>query len=123
MLFRSVANQVASAIKLQEQQSLREQLFRGEKLAATGTMISGIAGELRSPVETISKLSTDLMETLKRRDDIPAVEAGLAKVVTEKAHPGWPEGYLEAVCGSCPDFHVPEDPPDPPVEPWDRARS
>ena len=80
-----VANQVASAIKLQEQQSLREQLFRGEKLAATGTMISGIAGELRSPVETISKLSTDLMETLKRRDDIPAVEAGLAKVVTEAA--------------------------------------
>ncbi|MFM2124707.1 MAG: hypothetical protein RL328_1158, partial [Acidobacteriota bacterium] len=80
-----VANQVASAIKLQEQQSLREQLFRGEKLAATGTMISGIAGELRSPVETISKLSTDLMETLKRRDDIPAVEAGLAKMVTEAA--------------------------------------
>ncbi len=78
-----VGNQVASALKLQEQQSLREQLFRGEKLAATGTMISGIAGELKSPIESISKLSISLMETLKRRDDIPAVEAGLAKVVTE----------------------------------------
>lgn len=78
-----VGNQVASALKLQEQQSLREQLFRGEKLAATGTMISGIAGELKSPIESISKLSLSLMETLKRRDDIPAVEAGLEKVISE----------------------------------------
>ena len=80
-----VANQIASAIKLQDQQSLREQLFRGEKLAATGTMISGIAGELRFPVETISKLSGELIETLKRRDDIPAVEAGLARLAGEAA--------------------------------------
>jgi C4-dicarboxylate-specific signal transduction histidine kinase/CheY-like chemotaxis protein len=80
-----VANQVASALKLQEQQSLREQLFRGEKLAATGTMISGIAVELKSPIEAISKLSVNLMETLKRRDDIPTVEVGLARVVGEAA--------------------------------------
>jgi hypothetical protein len=70
-------------------------------------------------------VSDGVAETL--RSDAAAANLSLsrylAKVVTEKAHPGWPEGYLEAVCGSCPDFHVPEDPPDPPVEPWDRARS
>ncbi|MGI9116313.1 MAG: antitoxin [Gaiellales bacterium] len=43
----------------------------------------------------------------------------LAKVVTESARTGWPEGYFEAVAGSCPDFAVPEDLPEPPIEPLD----
>lgn len=80
-----VANQVAWALKLQEQQSLREQLFRGEKLAATGTMISGIAAELTSPVGAISKLSKEVNLLLKRRDDLPAVEAGLTRMEAEAA--------------------------------------
>jgi len=32
-----LANQVAASLKLQERQTMREQLFRSEKLAATGT--------------------------------------------------------------------------------------
>ncbi len=80
-----VANQVASALKLQEQQSLREQLFRGEKLAAAGQMIASIAAELHSPLQNISSLSEELSNSLKRRDDIPAVETGLERIADEAA--------------------------------------
>lgn len=80
-----VANQIASALKIQEQQSLREQLFRGEKLAAAGQMIASIAAELHSPLENISNLSGELSNSLKRRDDIPAVEAGLDRIAVEAA--------------------------------------
>ncbi len=48
-----LANQVATALKLQEQHSVREQLFRSEKLAAAGQLISEVANELRLPLESI----------------------------------------------------------------------
>lgn len=78
-----LANLVSSALKLQEQQALREQLFRGEKLAAAGQMIAGIASELRSPIDAISRLSAEVSATLKRRDDIPAAEEGIERVIAE----------------------------------------
>lgn len=52
-----LANQVAAALGLLEQQSLREQVFRSEKLAASGQLISGVASELRAPLEAISDLA------------------------------------------------------------------
>ncbi len=52
-----LANQVAAALGLLEQQSLREQVFRSEKLAASGQLISGVARELRAPLEAISDLA------------------------------------------------------------------
>jgi K+-sensing histidine kinase KdpD len=56
-----LANQVAAALKLQEQQSMREQLFQSEKLAATGQLISGVANELRAPLESITELTASLI--------------------------------------------------------------
>ena len=55
-----LANQVATALKLQEQTSIREQLFRSEKLAAAGQLISDVANELRSPLESIAALASAL---------------------------------------------------------------
>jgi len=55
-----LANQVAAALKLQEQQAIREQLFRSEKLAAAGQLISDVANELRSPLESIAMLASSM---------------------------------------------------------------
>jgi signal transduction histidine kinase/CheY-like chemotaxis protein len=80
-----LANQVASALKLQEQRLLQEQLFRGEKLAAAGQMIAGIAEELRAPLTGILHLNQELLGLLKRRDDIPAVERGMEQMASDSA--------------------------------------
>ena len=56
-----LANQIATALKLQEQHSMREQLFRSEKLAAAGQLISDVANELRSPLQSIAMLATALL--------------------------------------------------------------
>jgi signal transduction histidine kinase len=55
-----LANQVAASLKLQEQQTMREQLFRSEKLAATGQLISGVASELQAPLQNILHLAESL---------------------------------------------------------------
>ncbi len=55
-----LANQIATALKLQEQHSMREQLFRSEKLAAAGQLISDVANELRSPLQSIAMLASAL---------------------------------------------------------------
>jgi len=55
-----LANQIATALKLQEQHSMREQLFRSEKLAAAGQLISDVANELRTPLQSIAMLASAL---------------------------------------------------------------
>jgi C4-dicarboxylate-specific signal transduction histidine kinase/CheY-like chemotaxis protein len=57
-----LANQVATSLKLQEQRTMREQLFRSEKLAATGQLISGVASELRAPLDSILQLARSLSD-------------------------------------------------------------
>jgi signal transduction histidine kinase len=56
-----LAKQIAASMKLQEQTTVREQLFRSEKLAATGQLISGVASDLRAPLERIAELSSSLL--------------------------------------------------------------
>jgi signal transduction histidine kinase/CheY-like chemotaxis protein len=73
-----LANQIATALKLQEQHSMREQLFRSEKLAAAGQLISDVANELRSPLQSISTLAIAL---LSRNGD--AYHAELDSITTE----------------------------------------
>lgn len=52
-----VANLGALAMKLCEQRSMREQLYRTEKMAAVGELISGVAHELKNPLASLAGLS------------------------------------------------------------------
>lgn len=62
-VLQHLANQIALSLRLQEQQSMREQLFRSEKLAAAGQLISGVARELREPLEAVSGLAALMLST------------------------------------------------------------
>ncbi|HYI95296.1 MAG TPA: response regulator [Bryobacteraceae bacterium] len=53
-----VANQIAASLRLQEQQSIREQLLRTEKMAAAGQLISAVAHDLRAPLNAIREAAT-----------------------------------------------------------------
>jgi K+-sensing histidine kinase KdpD/CheY-like chemotaxis protein len=56
-LTQHLANQIGVAVKLLDQRSVREQLFRTEKLAAVGQLISGIVNDLRTPLASIANLA------------------------------------------------------------------
>lgn len=56
-LAQHLANQAAVAIRLLDQKVVQEQLFRTEKLAAVGRLISGVVNELRAPLESIQELT------------------------------------------------------------------
>jgi signal transduction histidine kinase/preprotein translocase subunit SecG len=56
-LAQYVANQIAVAFRLLDQRSVQEQLFRTEKLAAVGRLISGVVNELQTPLASISDLA------------------------------------------------------------------
>lgn len=64
VLAQHLANQIAIALRLMEEKSIREQLFRSEKLAAMGRLISGVAEELRAPIESITRMSDNLAAEL-----------------------------------------------------------
>ncbi len=48
-----LSNQIAASLRLQDQQSMREQLLRSERTAAAGQLISGVATDLRAPLQAI----------------------------------------------------------------------
>ena len=74
-----LANQAAASLKLQDQHAMREQLFRSEKLAATGQLISGIASDLRAPLDSILRLA----ESLSASAGGPAPQADLQRLSSE----------------------------------------
>lgn len=74
-----LANQAAASLKLQDQHAMREQLFRSEKLAATGQLISGVASDLRAPLDNILSLT----ESLSASGGRPVPEADLHRLSSE----------------------------------------
>ena len=77
-LTQHLANQIGVAVKLLDQRSVREQLFRTEKLAAVGQLISGIVNDLRTPLAAIANL-TQVAQAEAR----PAPSADLAGIAAE----------------------------------------
>lgn len=57
-----LANQIAMLLKMIDQQSRKEQVLRSERLAATGQIISGVAGELKGPLDSILSLAHRLLD-------------------------------------------------------------
>lgn len=55
-LTQHLANQIGVAVRLLDQRAVREQLFRTEKLAAVGQLISGIVNDLRTPLAAIASM-------------------------------------------------------------------
>jgi hypothetical protein len=74
-----LANQAAASLKLQDQHAMREQLFRSEKLAATGQLISGVASDLRAPLDNIVQLT----ESMAASAGGPISEADLQRLSAE----------------------------------------
>lgn len=74
-----LANLAAAALKLQERQAMREQLFHSEKLAATGQLISGVAGELRAPLDSIVQLAA----SLAAHQGVPLSQRDLLRLAAE----------------------------------------
>jgi signal transduction histidine kinase len=89
MMAQHVANQAAIALRLMEEQRIREQLSRTERMAAAGQLLSGVAAELRAPVSAIVRLTESFLYS--RRGPLTdeemrtiAVEAERAKGILER---------------------------------------
>jgi signal transduction histidine kinase len=57
-----LGNQIGVALRLSSQRSVQEQLFRTEKMAAVGRLISGVINELQLPLASISELAQRVVE-------------------------------------------------------------
>jgi GAF domain-containing protein len=61
-LAQHLGNQIGVAIRLLDQRTVQEQLFRTEKLAAVGRLISGVVSELQTPLASITDLANRALE-------------------------------------------------------------
>jgi signal transduction histidine kinase len=89
MMAQHVANQAAIALRLMEEQRIRDQLSRTERMAAAGQLLSGVAAELRAPVSAIVRLTESFLYS--KRGPLTdeemrtiAVEAERAKGILER---------------------------------------
>lgn len=61
-LAQHLGNQIGVAIRLLDQRTVQEQLFRTEKMAAVGRLISGVVNELQTPLASITNLAQKAVE-------------------------------------------------------------
>jgi len=116
-----LANQVAASLRLQAQQAMREQLFRSKKLAATGQLISGVAGELKAPLDRIVQLAEarasrapddaalrELWSESRRAEGIVSRLVSFAGPDGAQEHPGSAAADVNAVLGGLVQFREAE---------------
>ncbi len=115
-----LAKQVAASLKLEEQQTMREQLFRSEKLAATGQLISGVANDLRAPLERIRELAASLpvagdsVQAQRGLEQLEAEARRASEIVSrlvsfaQPAHTGVHEIDVNALARGLIQFRAPE---------------
>jgi GAF domain-containing protein len=78
-LAQHLGNQIGAALRLLGQRSVQEQLFRTEKLAAVGRLISGVVTELQTPLDSINELANRALE----RENLGAAERDVAAIAAE----------------------------------------
>jgi GAF domain-containing protein len=78
-LAQHLGNQIGVALRLLDQRSVQEQLFRTEKLAAVGRLISGVVNELQTPLNSICELASRAVE----RSGLGPVERDVAAIASE----------------------------------------
>lgn len=85
-LAQHLGNQIGVALKLLDQRSVREQLFRTEKLAAVGKLVSGVVNELQVPLSSIRNLANHALSADRHgspvehtTDDLQAISQAASK--------------------------------------------
>jgi len=99
-LAQHLGNQIGVAVKLLDQRSVREQLFRTEKLAAVGQLISEIVNDLQTPLATIANLAqgagdlTKIASEARRASEIVTRLVGFAGAGQARPQPVEIHGLL-----------------------------
>ena len=65
-LAQHLGNQIGVAIRLLDRRNVQEQLFRTEKMAAVGRLISEVVSELQTPLASISDLAAKALRAAAR---------------------------------------------------------
>lgn len=78
-LAQHLANQIGAALRLLTQRSVQAQLFRTEKMAAVGRLISGVVNELQSPLQSIA----DLAHLAQERHSLDYADRDLKAIASE----------------------------------------
>ncbi|HEX3877749.1 MAG TPA: GAF domain-containing protein [Bryobacteraceae bacterium] len=78
-LAQHLGNQIGAALRLLAQRTVQTQLFRTEKMAAVGRLISGVVNELQTPLASI----TELANLALGRDSLDSAERDLKAISAE----------------------------------------
>jgi CheY-like chemotaxis protein len=78
-LAQHLGNQIGAALRLLTQRNVQAQLFRTEKMAAVGRLISGVVNELQTPLQSIA----DLAHLALDRHSLDAAERDLHAIASE----------------------------------------